>query len=196
VSWQAPNLARRPFLNLRPVRRVAAVLAVAAVALTSWNVASYVRAGSGAAERAAELARLATETTAARERLATLEADLAGHDLAAENGSRALPQRPHRRAHVRLERPARSARRGAARGVRLRSLAPRFTASAAATDRRRVIALVLDAEASDGESMLELIDNLFAHPSFASPNLSRENRQRGGDITFDLTVDYFPEAQP
>jgi hypothetical protein len=191
VSWQAPNLAARPFLNLRPLARVATALAAAAVALTAWNVTSYVRAGSGAAARADELARLAAETTAARDRLATLTADLATRDLAAEN----------RRALFLNERIAQRTFDWNAlfdrlaevqpRGVRLRRLTPRF--AAAGEDGRAVVSLAVDAEAEDGEAMLELVDNLFAHAAFANPNLSRESRQRGGEIAFDLTVDYFPE---
>ncbi|MCM2268618.1 MAG: hypothetical protein NDJ75_00775 [Thermoanaerobaculia bacterium] len=194
MNWQAPNLARRPFLHLRPLRRVAAALALVAVALTAWNVASYLRVGSGHAARVAELERLAAETAAARDRLATLTADLATRDLAAENRRAAfLNERIAQRTfdwNALFDRLA-EVQPG---GVRLRSLTPRFAAGA--TDGRAAVALTLDAEASDGEAMLELVDNLFAHPSFASPNLSRESRQRGGEVDFDLTVDYFPEARP
>lgn len=197
MSWQAPNLAREPFLNLRPLRRVATALALAAVALTAWNSVSYLRAGSGAARRSAELARLAAETAAARARLATIESDLASRDLAAEN----------RRALFLNERIAQRTFDWNAlfdrlaevqpRGVRLRSLTPRLGAVPADGDAARaVVSLTLDAEAEDGEAMLEMVDNLFAHPSFAAPNLSRESRQRGGEIDFDLSVDYFPEARP
>lgn len=197
MSWQAPNLARQPFLNLRPLRRVAAALTLAGVALTAWNVVSYLRAGSGAAQRSAELARLTAETAAARARLATIESDLAARDLAAEN----------RRAIFLNDRIAERTFDWNAlfdrlaevlpRGVRLRSLTPRLGAAPADGDAARpVVSLGLDAEAEDGEAMLELVDNLFAHPAFASPNLSRESRQRGGEIAFDLSVDYFPEARP
>jgi len=193
VSWPAPNLAARPFLNRRPLVRVATALGVAAVALTTWNVASYLRAGSGAAARADELARLVAETAASRDRLATLTADLATRDLAAEN----------RRALYLNERIAQRTFDWNAlfdrlaevqpRGVRLRRLTPRF---AAGGDDGVVVSLALDAEAEDGEAMLELVDNLFGHAAFANPNLSRESRQRGGEIAFDLTVDYFPERLP
>jgi Tfp pilus assembly protein PilN len=196
MSWQAPNLAREPFLNLRPLRRAATALAVAAALLTAWNAVSYLRAGSGAAKRSAELSRLAAETAAARARLATIESDLASRDLPAEN----------RRALFLNERIAQRTFDWNAlfdrmaevlpRGVRLRSLTPRLGAAPADGDAARtVVSLALDAEAEDGEAMLELVDNLFAHPSFASPNLSRESRQRGGEIDFDLTVDYFPETR-
>lgn len=197
MSWQAPNLARQPFLNLRPLRRAAAALTIVGLALTAWNVASYLRAGSGAAQRSAEMARLAAETAAARARLATIESDLAARDLAAEN----------RRALFLNERIAERTFDWNAlfdrlaevlpRGVRLRSLTPRLGAAPADGDAaRQKVSLALDAEAEDGEAMLELVDNLFAHSAFASPNLSRESRQRGGEIDFDLSVDYFPEARP
>lgn len=198
MSWQSPNLARRPFLNLRPLRRVATVLTTAALAVTAWNVTSYLRAGSGAAVRVAEIGRLRAEIVAARARVATVEADLARRDLAAEN-RRALflNERIAQRTfdwNALFDRLAEAL----PRGVRLRSLTPRLApaAESGAADEvsRRAVALGLDAEATDGEAMLELVDNLFAHPSFDAPNLARERRQRGGAVAFDLTVDYFPEA--
>ena len=63
MSWQAPNLARRPFVNLRPLRRTSIALTVVGVALTAWNAASYLRAGSGAAAKSAEVARLVGVST-------------------------------------------------------------------------------------------------------------------------------------
>jgi len=200
VSWQAPNLARRPFLNLRPLRRVAAALGVAGLALTAWNVSSYLRSGSDAAARVAEIARLDAEASAARERLATLEADLASRDLAAENRRAAFLNDRIAQRTFGWNRLFDRLAEALPRGVRLRSLTPRFAVvagdGAGAPDGPTGVVLALDAEATDGEAMLEMVDNLFAHPSFAAPNLARESRQRGGNIAFDLTVTYFPQERP
>jgi Tfp pilus assembly protein PilN len=192
VSWQAPNLARRPFLNTQPLRRVAVALSVAAIGLTAWNVLSYARTGSGAAARRAEISRLAEEASAARARLATLEGDLARWDLAAENQRAAfLNAEIERRAfgwNALFDRLAEAM----PRDVRLRTLTPRpMDAGASGV---APVRLAIAAEARDAEAMLELVDRLFAHPAFASPNLERESRQRGGEIAFRSSVEYHPEA--
>lgn len=201
MSWQAPNLARRPFVNARPLARLAAVLTLAALALSAWNVTSTVRSGSGAAERRGEIDRLSGEAKAARERAATLEADLARWDLAAENRrAEFLNARIVQRTfgwNALLDRLAEAQ----PRGVRLRTLTPRFAGSEPHSGQEeasvaRAVFLSIAAEAEDDEAMLEFVDALFAHRSFAAPNLARESRGRGGDIAFDLSVDYLPEALP
>ena len=199
MIWQAPNLARDPFVNLRPLRRTAMALAIGAVALTGWNVVSYLRAGSGTAHLQAELARVTRETEEARTRLATIERDLAAHDLAAEN----------RRAeflNARIEERTFSWNRlftrlaeAQPRGVRIRSLAPSFDRKRGEEDAARLggaVALAIQGEAEDGESLLEFVDRLFDHPSFDTPKLSREGSQGGAATSFSLSVVYLPEATP
>lgn len=207
MSWIAPNLARRPFANLRPLRRLAALLWIVALALTAWNVVSTNRAGSDAAARQAELERLERSSEAARERLATIEADLARRDLAAQNELvRFLNERIERRTfswnrlldHLAEVTPA---------DVRILRLTPRAggrdadaasplaRGGLAAPQEARAVALRISADARDAEAMLELVDRLFEHPAFASPNLSRESRQ-GGRTGFDVTTIYDPEAAP
>lgn len=205
MIWQAPNLARDPFVNLRPLRRTATALAVAAVALTGWNAVSYLRAGSGAAQLESELARVTRETDEARTRLATIERDLAAHDLAAENRraeflNARIEERtfPWNRLFTRLA-------EAQPRGVRLRSLQPSFgkrrggtaaegsDGSGASGGR---VALAIQGEAEDGEALLEFVDRLFEHPAFDSPKLSREGKQGGELTSFTLSVVYLPEATP
>jgi len=198
VSWRSPNLASRPFVNQRPVRRLALLLALVAILLTAWNVVSWWRVGSGSATRQRELSRLEAETTAARSRLATIEQDLAARHLAAENlRAEFLNERIAQRTFGWNELFDRLAE-VLPDGVRLRSLSPslgssrRRTTQPVATEGRRSVELGIRAEATDDESMLQFVDRLYAHPSFATPNLARESRERGGRIAFDLTVTFFP----
>ena len=202
MIWQAPNLARDPFANLRPLVRASALLTLAAVVLTGWNLFSYLRAGSGAAHLEADLARVAHETDEARARLATIERDLAAHDLAAENKRAAfLNERIEERSfswNLLLTRLAEAE----PRGVRIRNLSPAFgkkgreaVASIATGDRRAPVALSIQGEAQDGEALLDFIDRLFAHPAFDSPKLAREGKQDGGVTAFTLSVIYLPEPQ-
>jgi Tfp pilus assembly protein PilN len=195
VSWIGPNLARRPFLNLRPVHRTAAALTVAALLLTAWNVFSFEREGSGAAARAAAIAALERESGAARERLATIEADLARRDLDAENRRAAF-------LNARIEERTFSWNQLFDRlaealppEVRVRSLSPRVAGErrGRTASVRTPVELRIVGEAEDDEALLAFVDRLFAHPSFARPNLQNESRQNVGSLAFTLSVTFYPE---
>ena len=201
MSWPGPNLARQPFVNLRPVHRTAIGLAGLALLLTAWNVVTYERAGSGAAARATEIARLERESAAARERLATIEADLASRDLTAENRQASfLNERIEERTfswNLLFDRLAEAL----PREVRLRSLSPRVAGARGGERGRRTasvrtpVELRIVGEAADDESLLEFVDRLFAHPSFDRPDLETESRQAGG-VSFSLNVIFYPEPVP
>ncbi len=203
MIWQAPNLAKAPFVNLRPLQRTVAVLALAAVVLTGWNAVSYLRSGSGAAALERELARLTLETTEARARLATIERDLSAHDLAAENRrAEFLNARIEERTFAWNQLFTRLAE-AEPRGVRIRSLSPRFgksrsgaEGSAAADGIGTSVALSIQGEAEDGEALLDFVDRLFEHPSFDMPKLTSEGKQGSGVTAFNLSVNYLPKAKP
>lgn len=193
MSWQAPNLARDPFVNQRPLVRASLLFAVAAIALTLFNVISYLRAGSGVATLATEITRLERETAASRARLATIDHDLANRDLVALN-------RKTEFVNARIEERTFSwnllftrLAEAQPRGVRLASLKPQFGKKAADGKSRAPVELHIKGEAEDGEALLEFVDKLFAHPAFDSPNLTREGRAGGGVTEFDLHVVYLPE---
>jgi len=200
VSWPAPNLARAPFLNRRPLHRVAGTLAALALALTGWNVATYTRAGSGAAAKRGEITRLRQQVDAARSRLATIESDLASRDLAAENRRAAfLNSRIEERAFSWNQLFDRLAE-ALPRGVRLRNLSPRVLGGQAGrrggtASLRTPVRLNITGEAEDDEALLELVDNLFAHPSFAAPDLQSERRTPGDALSFKLDVVYYPQGE-
>lgn len=201
MSWQAPNLAREPFLNLRPLVRVAAALGIVGLALTVWNLATYERAGSGAAARSAEIAALEERIAESRQRLATLENDLAQRDLAAENQrAEFLNARIEERSfswNVLFDRLAEAL----PAGVRLRNLSPRVAAERGVGRRRTAsvrtpVLLQITGEAVDDEAVLGFVDALFAHAAFESPNLERESRQGAAALAFSLSVTYYPEREP
>lgn len=196
MSWPAPNLARARFENLRPVRRVTALLALAAAGLTAWNVATWLAAGAGAQERASELEQLLRETGAARERVATLEHDLAGSDLEAENRRAVfLNDRIAERVfswNLLLDQLVETL----PEGVRLRQLSP-VTGRRVAPGRGgfESVALAIGGEAESDEALLEFIDRLFADPRFGRPDLARQAIRDDGIVVFDLTVAYRPGAE-
>lgn len=209
MSFQGPNLAREPFVNLRPIRRAALLLWLVASALAAWNTYAYVRSGAGAAEKAAELEGLNREIVAKRQRLETLDADLRRADLERANlRTLFLNDRIAERAfswNRLLDRLVETM----PRGVRVRRLTPegfrdvrerRVTRTARevvmpAVAERRVL-IQVEGEAEDGEALLELIDRMFAHPAFDRPNLAREARAKSGTLEFSLEVGYLPAAAP
>jgi len=206
AGWQAPNLARDPFVNQRPLVRASAALALVAVVLTLWNAVSYLRAGSGAEAMATEIARLEQESLAARARLATLERDLARIDLAAYNRRAGFVNDRIRERTFSWNLLFTRLAEAMPRGVRLSSVSPRFgekvpggdepgDEASAARRGGAVVELHLRGEAEDGEALLEFVDSLFEHSAFDRPDLNREGQSPGGMTSFDLNVRYLPEPR-
>lgn len=201
TRWQEPNLSRAPFVNERPVRRLAVTLWVlfAVVAgIAAWQSRSSRQETSS---RVAELVRLNSETVSARERAVSLESELRKADLTAQNErteflNRRLAERTFSWSNL-LE----SLTQAMPRGVRLMQLSPEgFTTErlratnkpkSAATTR---VAMRITGEAEDTEALLEFIDRLFQHPAFDRPNLAREAEKKDLRIQFQLAVTYLPEV--
>jgi Tfp pilus assembly protein PilN len=204
VTWQAPNLAHEPFENRRPARRLGLVLGLAALGLTAWNVGTWWRTGAGAAERAHELDRLTVTTAEARERIATLETDLAAADLQRANAEALfLNERIDERAFS-WNRLLDDLVEALPPGVRLRQLSPQLERGLTVGTSRarrgapesldqRDVWLRIRGEAEDDEELLEFVDRLFGHPAFSEPNLAGENRASSGALSFDLSVIYRPD---
>ncbi|MGE0641607.1 MAG: hypothetical protein AB7G12_11115 [Thermoanaerobaculia bacterium] len=197
--WLDPNLARTPFVNDRPVARLAWLLWILAVAAGVGAVVIGLGARRDASTLQAEWVRATAEAATARTRATTLKAALEKDDLASWNErSEFLNQRIAERAfswnglfdQMTGLMP---------RGVRLLNVLPEgfvlrrgsrnANAPSPATTR---VSLRLRGEAEDTESLLEFIDRLFADPLFANPNLARESEQKDAHIRFDLSVQYLP----
>lgn len=197
------NLASRPFVNERPVKRVTILLwalgAVLAI-VAAWSYWVYV---AGREDQRRELARLEEAMEAERAEIAVLQRRLAGFELDDQNRRvRFLNQRIAERAfswsllfdHLAEILP---------NDVRLLNLAPEvgFGAdgriddqSLASTPGERV-PLQVNATARREEAILELLDALFASPRFERPNLAQESREQSGSETrFTLSVVYLPRA--
>ncbi len=197
IPSTGPNLARAPFVNARPVRRLSAFLWLLALGLIAWNVRAYLDSGAGATVRRAELAKLRAGNAESRERIQTIEADLRRADLVLVNvQTEYLNQRIAERAfswNLLLD----DLVEVMPRQVRLQRLAPegfrddrsRGTGRTPSSAERRV-SIRLSGEAADDETLLEFVDRLFAQPSFDSPNLSSESRNRSGSLDFEVTIGY------
>lgn len=199
--WQEPNLARAPFVNERPVRRLAVTLWVLFAVVGGLGVWQSRASRQQTSDRLAELVRLNSETVAARDRAAALEKELRGADLPAQNERTAFLNRRLAERSFSWGRLLESLTEAMPRGVRLIRLSPEGFVSerrrgaanprTAATTR---VALRISGEAEETEALLEFVDRLFQHPAFDRPNLSRESEKKDSRIQFELAVTYLPEA--
>lgn len=208
----AVNLSRRPFVNTRPVARVALLLWLLSALLLAANVALFWNYFSGSTEQRARLNRVDEEISRGNDDVARLDEQVGRLDLARQNErvlflnekiaertfswsllfdrvAEALP------AEVRLTRltPVGVVEKGSSRrGFRRQRPVPRGAAQV--QEGEGVITLTIDGVAKNDEALLRFVDNLFSHPAFSEPNLTREARNEGGDIVFDLQVGYLPET--
>jgi Tfp pilus assembly protein PilN len=197
------NLARRPFINTRPVVRLAAILWVLGLVLLAVNVALFMgylnasqetRTRLATRQREVESERVAVQVL--RDRLADLHLDQQNREVAFLN--RMIDERTFswsllfdRLAEVLPD------------NVRLLRLTPtslvqKETEAALLAGREPKplpVVLSMSCEAKDDESVLNFVDNLFAHPAFAEPNLASEAREDNGQLKFELTVQYQPNPQ-
>jgi hypothetical protein len=202
-SAESLNLAQRPFVNTRPVERVAAILWVLGVALLVWNLKLFMGyLGSSQSTRG---------------KLATLERDIAGEQrtnagLQGQVGNLGLDQENREVTFLNRKIEERTfswsllfdrIAEVLPDEVRLLRLAPsnvvqREIGLGARPSARELnpppVVLTLHCEAKDDEALLRFVDNLFAHPAFSEPNLENEQREDSGLLRFDLTVQYQPNA--
>jgi Tfp pilus assembly protein PilN len=214
----ALNLARRSFVNTRPVARVALLLWLLSAVLLAANVALFWDYFSGSTEQRARLNRVEDEIARAEQDTGRLDQQVGQLDLARQNErvlflndkiadrtfswsllfdrvAEALP------AEVRLTRltPVGVVEQGSnRRGFRRRPAVRRGATTqgggqGGAAEPGRVV-LTIGGEAKNDEALLHFVDNLFSHPAFSEPNLTHESREDDGDIVFDLQVGYLPEA--
>lgn len=202
MSGVLPNLARRPFVNGRPVTRVALLLGVAGALLLVVNLALYVGYSRTRRVNATHLVEVEQRIAAEAARVRAASSALTAADLGRQN---ALVDYLNHRIEERtfawsvlFDRLA-TLQPGK---VRLVTLAPRFVdpEKEERRDRRlrgaeseRRVDLSMQGSARDGDAILELVDALFADPAFKNPNLNQESRQQG-EIAFTLSVTYLPQV--
>jgi Tfp pilus assembly protein PilN len=201
VSNGGVNLARRPFANLRPVRRVAAALWVIGAVLVSIAAVLYWRSLFGIEGGREKIAAVDRSIAAEERRLAAAETALAGMDLRRQNVEAAyLDARIRERTfpwsglfeHLAEVLP---------RHVKLASLSPQVgdpTLARASRSRRPAslvtggrVYLQMRGTAADDAALTDLLDRLFASPWFERPTLPVEHHNQGA-IDFDLQVSYLP----
>jgi Tfp pilus assembly protein PilN len=192
------NLARHPFANLRPMRRLGIALWVVgglAVLTAGWLFVSYL---IGSSEKRAALTRLEEERAGESQRLIGLRSQLARFELAAQNREvDYLNERIAERTFA-WSRLFDDLAEVLPWNVRIVSLSP-LSITPARRDARgqrdsepgEEFALRLVGGARDGEALLVFVDRLFAHPAFGHPDLEGE-RNADGEVQFSVTVTYRP----
>jgi Tfp pilus assembly protein PilN len=199
------NIARRPFVNTRPVTRVSLLLWLFGLLLLLGNVSLFWNYLSGSAEKRAELERLQADIQRQQQTIGQLQQRLAGLDLEQQNRqvkylNRKIAERTFswsllfdRLAEVLPD------------DVRLTRLAPKPLGRRDDTGRREDeleplddrVQLIIGGVSRSDDGHLDFVERLFAHESFDDPDFSRETREaEGNTLEFDLQVTYIPGDSP
>jgi Tfp pilus assembly protein PilN len=188
---ERPNLARRPFLDSRPVLVAGGVLAVVALVLTGINLWEFVSAQG--AERA-----LAAEEQSLRTRYAALQAEVQTADrrLGATNWRKLLAdadrmQQVAERRRVAWSRLLVDLERVLPWDVRLVSVAP-------AIDDKGAVQVSLTGVAAGRDAWLKLLGRCFADTNFSEPVPASEEAPSASNTVgyrFQLRVRYWPEGR-
>jgi len=202
---QPLNVARRPFTNTRPVTRISLLLWLLGVLLLLGNVSLFWNYLSGSGEKRAELGRLETQVSSETQAVSRLEARLAASGLDRQNAQvRFLNRRIAERTFswsLLFDRLAQVM----PDGVRLNRLAPSGLVDKEARDlndaqaqaqRDNRVTLTISGEAKSDEVIYRFVDNLFAHPAFEDPDISRESVADNGLVKFEIKVMYLPAGTP
>ena len=189
------NLAERPFRNTRPVSRVTILLWVVGIALLGLNASRYWDYYSGTSDESLErLETVRLGITQETQKSRDLEARLAQLDLETQNLEVAFLNQMIAERAFSWSQLFDDLGQVQPRDVRLQRLTPRVTihsgAGDAASDR---VAIDIDGTARTDDAVLEFLDALFEHPSFHSPNLTRDVRRPQG-VLFAMQVTYLPGA--
>jgi Tfp pilus assembly protein PilN len=197
---QPLNVARRPFTNTRPVTRISLLLWLLGALLLLGNVSLFWNYLSGSGEKRAELGRLETQVANESQAVSRLDARLAASGLDKQNLqvrflNRRIAERTFswsllfdRLAEVMPD------------GVRLNRLAPSGLVDKESRDtdqaRDSRVTLTISGEAKSDEVIYRFVDNLFAHPAFEEPDISRESVADDGLVKFEIKVMYLPSGTP
>lgn len=213
-SALAPNLARRPFVNARPVTRLAAVLWLLGAALSVANVLAVSAYLVGSAAKRERLAELEAAVVGELQRADALDAKLEGMDLEDLNDRVAFLNRRIAERTFTWGRLFDDLSEVLPREVRIVGISPLSISGDAKTGARQAgsrragsrrspgtaqgiddtqpeFVLTFNGVARSSEQLLDFIDALFAWPDFSRPDLVSEESGADG-LTFTATATYRP----
>lgn len=193
------NLAREPFVNLRPIRRLTWLLWGLGALLLVINIVVYWRFFTGQGQRMDRLEDLEAGIERERAEISRLEQELEGLDIEELNEQAVfLNGRIWQRIFSWSELFDRLAE-VLPDDVHLSRVSPSISWSGSA-DRARAstgsasesVYLGITGVAKSDTALLALVDKLFAHPSFVRPDLAREAKKSQQQFDFTLDVIYLP----
>ena len=190
------NLATKPFANRRPIKRAGVALWSIALILSVINGLLFWGYQSGSSEGRETLERVRSEISTEGETLRALSEELRAFDLQALNPKADFLNERIAERTFPWSRLFDDLVKAMPIQVRLSSLSPRPPDERQRRRRERAgeasdwIALDIRGFASNGEALLDFVDALFEHPSFAAPTLLNERRDDGGEVSFALTARY------
>lgn len=203
------NLARRPFVNSRPVVRAALALWLLGLLLLLGNVYLFWNYMTGSADKRTEIDQREAAVDREQQVVRDLEARLENMDLEQQNAqidflNRKIADRTFSWSLL-FDRMAALM----PNDVRIRRLTP--ITSAQQEERLRALGegtrqkvaegqvlLSITAQSKSDEAMFEFVNRLYKHPeSFRDANWSRMVRDEDTNLVeFELTVVYFPQGPP
>lgn len=197
-----PNLARRPFLNTRPVVRVAILLTVLGVLLAAANLFAYWSFSEGQDVQTDRLEATRAQIVDTREQIFALEERRQQIDLESQNEQVQFLNRKIEQRTFGWSLLFDTLSEILPRDVRI----SRLSLDAVEEDQRRgprarsgddlrpgEIVLGIEGEARNFEAFIDFVDQLFASPAFRRVDPSGDQKIRTGMSRFTLTVVYLPE---
>lgn len=216
---RAVNLAAKPFVNRRPVIRIAILVWVLAVGLSVWNVLRYGDFFRTVTSHRSRLADLEKEIGLAEQRANGLRDRIGALQLDDGNGTAVyLNGLIHQRIFPwsrlfddiedvlpkdvyltslspQIEKVENTPRRRSSSSRAGRSRAPKPAKVIKEQELDRV-ELTIDGYSRSEEAMLELVDRLYASPTFLDPELGSESRDpKTGLVNFKIKVTYLTRAK-
>lgn len=193
------NLARRPFLNRRPIVRLGIALWVLAGIVLLLDATIYARYVTGSRDRRQTLSSLEQTLTQERQNVGELEGaaefkNLSDYNTEVDYLNQLIAQRtfPWGRLFDRLGEVM-------PEGVRLRRLAPSVVSTdnedGTEASRSEPVRLALEGVARSDDALYGFVDALFRAPDFDNPILARES-DASGTQAFSLSVTFLTAASP
>lgn len=195
-----PNLAARPFVNRRPLRRLAIAAWVAGGLLALFDVGLYWNFATGKGQRQQRAVELEERLSAEQARVDEAVDALAAIDLEWQSEQVRFVNFKSDEQSFSWSRLFDQLGEVLPDGVRLSRLNPRPDRGDARRAARegtgaaplRQVSLTMSGTARSSEALYEFVDALFAHPAFERPNLERETER--DEVEFSLQALYLPDA--
>lgn len=195
------NLADTPFTNNRPVRRTSILLWTVGIALLALNVGLYQKHISRQQERSTAIESIEKRRSEALTAIQGLQQELSTLELTRQNLQVEFLNTQIAKRTFSWSRLMDRLAEVLPESVQLRRLTPKVSDPKdarllrAGVGSEQSISVEMAGVTRSDSSILEFVDALFEHPSFAAPNLVNESRRDGDLEQFVLKVLYLPDRR-